>query len=191
MTGTNEPDRPPAGTPRSAAGDGTGVPTPWSEVEAVLRQRPLVDVLMPGHIDRDGGFTRFVPLTMVVFLQFDEGCLRLESAGQYDHLEPRLVDRPSLDGVFPYTEFEEEGDEIAIASLGDQLWGEGRISRPCTGVRLLRARPRQDSARVTCLALELDGRRTLFLDPTWTMGIKVGGAGDLRRWESEHGTPAT
>jgi hypothetical protein len=167
-------------------------PGGWSDIEAALRSRRVTDVLVPGHIDRDDRFPRFAPLPLVVFVQLDEGALRLESAGQYAYLDARLVDGPTLTGVPFLTDFEEEGDETAFASLGDQLWGDGWTGPRCTDVRLLRAaRPTADPAHVTCLALQLEDRFWLFFDPTWTFGIKVGNAEDLRRWEQDYGSGST
>jgi hypothetical protein len=163
-------------------------PTPWSRVEDVLRQRYVTDVLVPGRIDRDETIPRFAPQPLVVFLLLDEGALRLESVGGYGQLEVRVVDSVTLDGVELFADIEEEGDELALASQGEQLFGDSWDRLLCTTVRpFTDAGSKPDEGVVKCLALELESRYWLFFDPTWTFGIRIGNAEDMRRWEREYG----
>lgn len=162
-------------------------PTPWSRVEEVLGQRYVTDVLVPGRIDRDEAIPRFAPQPLVVFVLLDEGALRLESVGGYGHLEVRVVDSVVLDGVELFADIEEEGDELALASQGEQLFGDSWQRLRCSTIR-----PFTDSGSnpaegvLKCLALELEFRYWLFFDPTWTFGIRIGNAEDMRRWEQEN-----
>ncbi|MGW3100828.1 hypothetical protein [Streptomyces sp. NPDC001100] len=163
-------------------------PTPWSSTEEVLRRRCVTDVLVPGRIDRDETMSRFVPQPLVVFVLLDDGALRLESVGGYGQLEVRVVDRVTLGGVDLYAAIEEEGDELALASQGEQLFGDSWDRLRCTAVRpFTDAGSNPGEGVVKCLALELESRYWLFFDPTWPFGIRIGNAEDMRRWESEYG----
>ncbi|GAA3696348.1 hypothetical protein GCM10022224_072450 [Nonomuraea antimicrobica] len=164
--------------------------TQWNQIEDVLRRHHVTDVLVPGLIDRDEGpFPMFRPQPLVVHVVLgDEQALRLESVGQNDQLTVRVVDSISLEGVEFFERVEEEtDDEIAQASWGEQLFGDGWSQLRCTV-----ARPYTDGGSnaaegvIKCLALELESRYWLFFDPTWTFGIKIGTAEDMRRWEQEH-----
>jgi len=162
--------------------------TPWSRVEDVLRQRYVTDVLIPGWIERDEEpVPMFRPQPVVVHVLLDEGALRLESVGQYDQLAVRVVDSVTVDGVELFERVKEETeDEIAFASHGEQLFGDSWSRLRCTTVR-----PYTDAGSnpaegvIKCLALELESRYWLFFDPTWTFGIRIGNAEDMRRWERE------
>ena len=165
--------------------------TPWSIAEDVLRQRYVTDVLVPGRIDRDEAIPRFVPQPLVVFVLLDDGALRLESVGGYGQLEVQVVDRVTLGGVDLFAAIDEEGDELALASQGEQLFGDSWDRLRCTTVRAVTdAGSNPEEGVVKCLALELESRYWLFFDPTWPFGIKIGNAEDLRRWESEYGEHA-
>ena len=162
--------------------------TMWSLAEDVLRRRYVTDVLVPGRIDRDEAIPRFMPQPLVVFVLLDEGALRLESVGGYGHLEVRVVDSVTLDGVELFADIEEEGDELAVASQGEQLFGDSWDRLRCTSTRpFTDTGSRPDEGLVKCLALELESRYWLFFDPTWTFGIRIGNAEDMRRWEREYG----
>lgn len=164
-------------------------PTPWSAVEDVLRRRYVTDVLVPGRIDWDEAIPRFTPQPLVVFVPLDEGVLRMESVGGYGQLEVRVVDAVTLGGVELFEAIEEEEeDELAVASQGEQLFGDSWDRLRCTTVRpFMDADSKPEEGVVKCLALELESRYWLFFDPTWPFGIRVGNAEDMRRWEREYG----
>lgn len=161
---------------------------PWSRVEDVLRRRHVTDVLVPGWIEREEGqVPEFRPQPLVVHVLLDEGALRLESVGRYDQLAVRVVDSVTVDGVELFERVKEETeDEIAFASWGEQLFGDGWSRLRCTTVRpFTDAGSNPEESLVKCLALELESRYWLFFDPTWTFGIRIGNAEDMRRWERE------
>jgi hypothetical protein len=60
-----------------------------------------------------------------VFVVLDEGALRLESLDGYGQLEVRLVRSMTLDDVALFAAIEEEGDELALASQGEQFDAAG------------------------------------------------------------------
>ncbi|MFR0357962.1 hypothetical protein [Streptomyces sediminimaris] len=162
--------------------------TTWNHVEDILRRRHVTDVLVPGLLDRDEvPVPVFRPQPLVVHVVLDEGVLRLESVGQYDQLAVRVVESVSLGGVeFFESAQEETDDEVAHASWGEQLFGDGWSKLRCTAVRpYTDGGSRPVDGTLKCLALELESRYWLFFDPTWAFGIRIGNAEDMRRWERE------
>ncbi|MFF3400549.1 hypothetical protein ACFYW6_18735 [Streptomyces sp. NPDC002659] len=146
----------------------------WGTVDEALRDHQVYDVLVPGWIDRDGDVPEFRPQPLVVWLRLDSGLLRLRSAGQYDRLAVARVPQVGWDDVDLLAEAE---DEVVVASYGEQLFGDGRDT-----VRCVRLRAYQVADHLKCLALDFEGRHTLFFDPTWTFGIRIGNVADEQRW---------
>ncbi|MEV0635298.1 hypothetical protein AB0I77_10100 [Streptomyces sp. NPDC050619] len=164
---------------------------PWTDVEKILRQRCVTDVLVAGYIERDGGLPQFKPAPVVVFVLLNGGkeALRLEADDQEAQLAVSIVENVTLKGVRLFDLFEEEtGDEPALASLSDQLLGDGWTQLRCTATRAFTdARSSPESGVLKSLALELDSRHWLFFDPTWVFGIRIGKAEDLHSWERDYG----
>ncbi|MER6121049.1 hypothetical protein [Streptomyces sp. NPDC001743] len=150
----------------------------WPTAEKALRGHAVRDVLLPGFLDRDDEVPEFRPQPLVVWLRLEEGLLRFESVGQYDRLDTTAVDGIRWDDIELFTEAE---DEVMVASCGEQLFGDGRDELRCTRLRVYRAPGAADTV-CTCLALDFEGGHTLFLDPTWTFGIRIGNASDEQRW---------
>ncbi|MCH5672922.1 hypothetical protein [Streptomyces gilvus] len=162
--------------------------TPWNRVEQILRQRHVTDVLVPGRIDREERIPRFSPQPLVVFVALAEGALRLESVGGHGQLKVREVDSVELGGVELFAAIEAEGDELALASQGEQLFGDSWDRLRCTTVRpYTDTQSKPDEGVIKCLAVELESRYWIFFDPTWPFGIRIGNAEDMRRWEREYG----
>lgn len=150
----------------------------WPTAEKALRGRAVRDVLLPGFLDRDDEVPEFRPQPLTVWLRLDEGLLRFESVGQYDRLDTTAVDGIRWDDIELLAEAEEE---VMVASCGEQLFGDGRDALRCTRLRVYRAAGAADTV-CTCLALDFEGGHTLFLDPTWAFGIRIGNASDEQRW---------
>nr|WSZ98132.1 HINT domain-containing protein [Streptomyces sp. NBC_00857] len=77
-------------------------------------------------------------------------------------------------------------DEVIVASYGEQLFGDGRDRLCCTRIRAYPA----EGAERRCLALDFEGGHTLFLDPTWTFGIRIGNEIHEKRWVEQYGEGA-
>jgi hypothetical protein len=159
-----------------------------------LRERAVLDVLVPGWVDRDGEYPEFRPQPVVVLLRLDSGFLRLESVGQFDQLklEHVIADIGDPSGLLPFEA--EDGDEVILASYGETLFGDGRDRLRCVGLRYVADDASDPAAGVVkCAEFAFDGGARLFADPTWTFGIRlVGGtvgadATDLGRWISDYG----
>lgn len=166
------------------------ITTSWRGIEEILRQRYVTDVLVPGRIDRDDRIPRFAPQPLVVFVVLDEGALRLQSVGGHGQLEVRVVKSIALDGVELFAAIEGEGDELVLASQGEQLFGDSWDRLRCTTVRpFMDKASKPDEGVIKCLAVELEARYWLFFDPTWSFGIRIGMAEDMHRWEREYGDP--
>ncbi|MGW2557662.1 hypothetical protein ACWCXB_00165 [Streptomyces sp. NPDC001514] len=149
-------------------------------VAAVLREHRVRDVLVPGWIDRDDKIPEFRPQPLVVWLRLDDGLLRFASVGGHGGLASERVAAVRWDDVELLVEAE---DEVVVASYGEQLFGDGRDELRCTA---LRAYVTAEGA-TTCLALDFEGSYTLFLDPTWTFGIRTGNEADEQRWVDSYG----
>ncbi|MEV4332309.1 hypothetical protein AB0K02_17525 [Streptomyces sp. NPDC049597] len=158
------------------------------EVASMLTGRRVRDVLVPGWIDRDDSVPEFRPQPLVVWLRLDEGLVRLASEGQYDHLTARRVTAADWSDVELLAEAE---DEVVLASYGEQLFGDGRDEWNCTAVRAYVSGPRHAGGTRTPvirgLALDFAGGRSLFLDPAWTFGIRMGNRADEADWVVKHG----
>ncbi|MFP1629226.1 hypothetical protein ACLB9X_29570 [Streptomyces sp. 5K101] len=158
------------------------------EVAGMLTGRHVRDVLVPGWIDRDDSVPEFRPQPMVVWLRLDEGLVRLASEGQYDHLTARRVTGADWSDVALLAEAE---DEVVLASYGEQLFGDGRDEWSCTAVRAYVSGARRGDSTGTPvirgLALDFAGGRSLFLDPAWTFGIRMGNRADEADWVAKHG----
>ncbi|WP_406093114.1 hypothetical protein [Streptomyces sp. NBC_01013] len=159
----------------------------WQTAEKALRDRAVHDVLLPGFLDRDEDVPEFRPQPLVVWLRLDEGLLRFEAADGFDRLDTLAADGIDWSDVDLLTDAEEE---VMVASCGEQLFGDGRDALRCTRLRVYRA-PGAGAADCTCLALDFEGGHTLFLDPTWTFGIRTGNVADERRWLELHDAAGT
>ncbi|MFJ1745349.1 hypothetical protein ACIOJD_03785 [Streptomyces sp. NPDC088116] len=155
----------------------------WRTVEEALREHHVRDVLVPGWIDRDGDVPEFRPQPMAVWLRLDDGLLRFESIGQSDRLGSARVRAVDWDDIELLADAE---DEVIVASYGEQLFGDGRDKLRCTRIR---AYPAGEGER-RCLALDFEGGHTLFLDPTWTFGIRIGNEVQEKHWVEQYGEGA-
>lgn len=159
----------------------------WRTAGDALREHPVRDVLVPGWIDRDDELPEFRPQPLAVWLRLDEGLLRFESVGQRDRLDTAVVRSVGWDGIELLAEAE---DEVIVASYGEQLFGDGRDELRCTQLRAHRS-PGADDTVVSCLALDFEGGHTLFLDPAWAFGIRLGNGSDEQRWLRLNGGGST
>ncbi|MCM2412047.1 hypothetical protein [Streptomyces sp. RKAG290] len=150
----------------------------WWQAEQALRDRPVRDVLVPGRLDRDDELPEFRPQPLAVWLRLDEGLLRFESVGPYDRLDAAVVRSVGWEDIGLLAEAE---DEVIVASYGEQLFGDGRDELRCTQLRVHRS-PGTDDTVCSCLALDFEGGQTLFLDPAWTFGIRIGNGSDEQHW---------
>ncbi|TXS56690.1 hypothetical protein [Streptomyces sp. t39] len=150
------------------------------QVAGLLDGRRVRDVLVPGWIDRDEQIVEFRPQPLVVWLRLDLGVVRLSAEEQFGSLGVRSGSTPDWSDVPLLAESEYE---IALASWSEQLFGDGRGDLAWTGLRSYET----DDGHTTVMALDLEGDHTLFVDPTWTFGIRVGNAADERTWVELYG----
>lgn len=146
-----------------------------SEVAKSLSGRRLLDVLVPGWIDRDSNIPEFRPQPIVLWLRLDRGLVRLTSESQYDHLTARQEDLAEWSDIELLMRAE---DEIALASCAEQLFGDGWGELACVTVRGYETM----GGTTSTLAIDFDGGNTLFLDPSWTFGIRMGHGADEANW---------
>ncbi|WP_157102070.1 hypothetical protein [Nocardia caishijiensis] len=152
--------------------------TVFGTLDAVFRERSATDVLVPGWIDRGIGYSEFRPQPTIVYMRLDEGYLQFESIDQYDQLKIEYSSELNLAGVL-----HEEGDEILVASCGENLFGDGYTALRCASIRyFLDDNSRVDQGIVKCMEMKFQGASSLFIDPMWTFGIRLGGADLLVQW---------
>jgi hypothetical protein len=107
----------------------------------------------------------------------------MESVGQFDQLKITAETEMSL----ALSIFEDVEGEVMVASFGEQLFGDGRQEFQCTGVRYFSdAGSRINEGIVKCLSIELEESVLLFIDPTWSFGIKLGKSEDMKQWIVNH-----
>lgn len=155
-----------------------------SGISEHLTGRRLRDVLIPGRIDQDFEFPEFRPQPLALWLQLDQGLVRLTSEGQYDHIAIRL------DKVADWSDIEllaEADDEIALASWMEQLFGDGWEELTWITVRGYET----TDGTTSTMAIDFEGGHTLFLDPTWTFGFRIGNSADEATWIDRHSNGQT
>jgi len=145
-------------------------------VRVALLDHRVRDVLVPGWIDRDDDVPVFRPQPLVVWLRLDDGLLRFETPQYDDRLRCAMMPAVTWDDIDVLAASE---DEVIIASYGEQLFGDGRDGLRCTEIR----KHRVDKA----LALDFEGGHTLFLDPSWPFGFRIGDRAQEQRWVQDYG----
>ncbi|NGN67049.1 hypothetical protein G5C51_24465 [Streptomyces sp. A7024] len=152
-------------------------------VEEVLGASSVIDVLVPGWVDRDDVVPEFRPQPQVIWLRLPDGFLRLEAVEHAGNLVAHRVTELSWSDIPLLVAAEDEDDigEVLVASYGEQLFGDGDGEQGARCVEL-RAYVRDADHSLVCLALDFTYQRTVFLDPTWTFGIRIGNEAGEQRW---------
>jgi hypothetical protein len=154
------------------------------EILDALQGRLLMDVLVPGYIDRWEGPPEFRAVPYQVYLRLDEGYLRMDEIGQFDQLKLSLVDEIALGDVGID---EEDQGEAVLASYEWMLLTYGSVEPRCTRFRYWAdERSEPDQAIVKCAEFEVENTDIVFADPTWHFGILVGGADRSRVWQESY-----
>ncbi|GIE76772.1 hypothetical protein Aph02nite_27220 [Actinoplanes philippinensis] len=127
------------------------------------------DVIVPGWLERGGGHPQFVPWSSVLYLELNQGFLRLDADQGVLVLArtDRITVPPQLD----------EDDEFAVASLGSLFLFDGGPA-PLTRVRYWTHHlPDVGQAVVRYAELEVRGGVRLFVDPMWMPGMRLATGG--------------
>jgi hypothetical protein len=157
------------------------VTTVWSDVLAFLETARFVDLLLPGWIDRTGAVPVCRPLAFDVYLQAETGLIQLASVNSCGGLRIRLADQidydPALTG--------DPDEEPAAASVGAHyLTAQG--SARCTAMRLFtNNESAPDDGIFRAAEMTFDNTHTIFFDPFWPDGIRLGTGNTPDLWLAE------
>ncbi|MCX4587128.1 hypothetical protein [Streptomyces sp. NBC_01481] len=151
------------------------------EIEALfasLAEAPVCDIQVPGFIDRDGTYPRFVPMADTAYLVRESDFVRMEVLHSDDQLNVQLVEAPGAPKAL-----EGEDEEFAMSSYGELFLGDDYSSFRITKIRYALSNGSDPSAgRIRCAELEFENSLRLFADPGYFFGIRLQGAGAYERW---------
>lgn len=157
----------------------------WIDVLAFLETARFVDLLLPGWIDRTGPFPIHRPFTFDACLQAETGLIQFTSVNNNGGLHIRLVDQIDYD-----TDLRNDPDEeLTAASVGAHYLSASGSVR-CTAMRLFtnnESAPEDGIFRAA--EMEFDEVHTVFFDPFWIDGIRLGTGNTPDLWLAEHRTP--
>jgi hypothetical protein len=157
----------------------------WSDVLAFLQTARFVDLLLPGLIDRSGPFPVHRPLTFHACLQADSGLIQFTSVNNNGGLYVRLVDE---------IEYDEElrndlDEELVAASVGAHYLTASSPGR-CTAMRLFTNNESvPEDGIFRAIEMTFEDTYTVFFDPFWIDGIRLGTGNTPDLWLAEHRSP--
>lgn len=157
----------------------------WSKVLAFLETARFDDLLLPGWIDRTGPFPVHRPLTFDAYLQAESGLMQFTSVNNNGGLHIRMVDEIQYDEAFR----DDPEEELLAASVrAHYLSASGSVR--CTAVRLFtdnESVPEDGIFRAAEMTFE--DTYTVFFDPFWIDGIRLGTGNTSDLWLAEHRSP--
>jgi hypothetical protein len=157
----------------------------WSDVLAFLETARFVDLLLPGWIDRTGPLPAHRPFTFDACLQAENGLIRFTSVNNNGGLHVRLVEEIDYDESLR----DDPAEELAAASI-DAHYLSASNSVRCTALRLFtnnESVPEDGIFRAAEMTFE--GAYTVFFDPFWIDGIRLGTGNTPDLWLAEHRSP--
>ncbi|RST04149.1 hypothetical protein EF910_18635 [Streptomyces sp. WAC07149] len=144
---------------------------------ALLTRDPVLDIEVPGYVDRDGPYPRFVPLARTFYLRRRNDFVRCDVPPYEDYLTFRSVDRPERPATL------EEDEEFATTSYAQLFLDEDRPDFTVTRIRsVLREGEHPSDTVVRCVEFEFENALALFADPGHFFGIRLQGRGAYDRW---------
>ena len=162
---------------------------PIDKLTNLLKTTEFTDIYFVGYIDGEETPTVFHPALEILYLEFEDCFLRLQSVEQYSRVHLTLT--AEIDFDFPF-DIEEE-DVPTSASMGDSLLdGTTMTTHKVTKVRLFGLADRDDLIDCEALELTLSTGQILFVDPTYEFGFKLGSAAQEQVWSENlpHEKPA-
>lgn len=151
--------------------------TALSKVLDALSGEQVHDVIVPGWLEHGGGHPRFVPWSKVLYVELDQGFLRLEAdqGALILAMADRITVPPQMD----------DDDEFAVASLGSMFVFDGGPA-PLTQVRYwTHDLSEAGRAVVRHAEFEVRGGIRLFVDPWWMPGMRLATGGFYDRNEAD------
>ena len=159
----------------------------WSDVLAFLQTARFVDLLLPGWIDRSGPLPVCRPLTLAfgVYLQAESGLIQFAAVNGNGGLRIRLANQIEYDADLR----NDPDEELAAASVGDHYLtaaGSGR----CTAMRLFTNNESvPEDGIFRAVELTFEAAYTVFFDPFWIDGIRLGTGNTADLWLAEDRSP--
>ncbi|MFB7253821.1 hypothetical protein [Streptomyces nojiriensis] len=144
---------------------------------SLLTRAPVLDIEIPGYVDRDGAYPRFVALTRSFYLARENDLVRFEVPPSEDYLTFRPVNRPERPETL------EEDEEFATSSYGRLFLDEDQSSFRITRIRCaVRDGAVASESVIRCIEFEFENSWHLFADPGYFHGIRLQGRGAYERW---------
>ncbi|MGW0364170.1 hypothetical protein [Streptomyces sp. NPDC002990] len=144
---------------------------------SLLARTPVLDIEVPGYVDREGPYPRFVSLPRAFYLAREKDFVRFEVPSSEDYLIFRPVDRPERPETL------EEDEEFATSSYGELFLDDDRSSFEITRIRCaVRDGALPSESVLRCIEFEFDHSLYLFADPGYFSGIRLQGRGAYDRW---------
>jgi hypothetical protein len=159
----------------------------WSDVLAFLQAAWFVDILLPGSVDRTGPFPAWQPLTLAfgVYLQAESGLVQFTSVDSNGGLRIRPASQVEYG-----EDLRNDPEENLVAASGGASYFTAPGPWRCTAMRLFtnnESVPEDGIFRAAEMTFE--DACTVFFDPFWTDGIRLGTGNAPDLWLAEHRSP--
>lgn len=157
----------------------------WSDVLTFLETARFDDLLLPGWIDRTGPFPVHRPFTFDACLQAESGFIQFTSVNNNGGLHIRVTDEIEYDEELR----DDPEEELLAASVGAHYLSASSSVR-CTAMRLFtnnESVPNDGIFRAAEMTFE--DTYTVFFDPFWIDGIRLGTGNTPDLWLAEHRSP--
>lgn len=139
------------------------------------------DVFVMGYVDREPPEPVFQLFPTVAFLQADRGYLRMDAqrlegqlylarTNEID-LDEKLLDEPTIEPMVGRLTHLYFGENTSLGLLGVTCYAD-EFSRP-------------DERMVRAVEFHLEFGNSLFVDPAWSLGIRLGGRAMADEWRRE------
>jgi hypothetical protein len=156
----------------------------WSDVLDFLETAEFDDLLLPGWIDRTGPYPTLQPLLFDACLRAENGLIQFTAVNNSGGLHLRLVDQ------IDYGDRRDDPDEeLAAASVGAHFLSASHSLR-CTAMRLFTNNESiPDDGIFRAAEMTFADTYTVFIDPFWIDGIRLGTGDASGAWLADHRTP--
>ncbi len=156
-----------------------------SDVLAFLETARFEDLLLPGWIDRTGPFPVHRPYAFDACLQAEDGLLQFTAVNNNGGLHIRTVDEIEYDEALSG----DPDEELLAASVGAHYLSTSGPVR-CTAVRLFTNNESvPDEGIFRAAEMTFEDTYTVFFDPFWIDGIRLGTGNTPDLWLAEHRSP--
>lgn len=139
------------------------------------------DVFVMGYVDREPPEPVFQLFPTVVFLQTDRGYFRMDAQRLEGQLYLTRVDEMDLDEKL----LDEPTIEPMVGRLTPFYFGESNSPRLLGVTCYADDCSRPDEGMVRAAEFHLEFENSLFVDPAWSLGIRLGGRAMADEWRRD------